>query len=266
MSLLNAPPCPPPIIALAQRMADRGGDILRRYFRATIDVEDKSDLSPVTIADRETEQALRAMIEAEFPDHGILGEEFGGVRLDAEYIWTLDPLDGTAGFITGKPLFGILIGLLKNDVPVLGVIDHPILNERWIGGTGLPATHNGINVSTRPCPDIAEAMLYATTPHMFEGADIDAYGRLCAAVKRPQYGADCYAYGLLASGFVDLVAEATMKPCDYCALAPVVEAAGGIITDWNGEPLGLRSDGRVLAAGDPALHATALAILNGEAA
>ena len=254
-------PCSDAFIALAQRMADASGEILRRYFRTAVAAEYKPDQSPVTIADRETEKTLRGMIEAVFPEHGIIGEEFGETRKDAEYVWTLDPLDGTAAFITGKPLFGTLIGLLQQGVPVLGIIDHPMTRERWIGGRGLAATCNDESVKTRACGDISQAMLYATTPHMFSGDAARAFEHLCQAIKHPQYGADCYAYGLLASGFVDLVAEITMKVCDYCALVPVVEAAGGVITDWSGKPLGLTSDGSVLAAGDGQLHEQALAVL-----
>jgi inositol-phosphate phosphatase/L-galactose 1-phosphate phosphatase/histidinol-phosphatase len=251
----------PELLAFAQRMADESGKILRRYFRNDFAFEDKPDATPVTKADREVEKMLRGMIAAEYPDHGIVGEEFGAVRENAEVVWVLDPIDGTSGFITGKPLFGTLIGCVHKGVPVAGVIDHPALSERWLGGAGTPTTFNGKRVRVRPCARISEAMLYATTPHMFVGGDAYAFEALCEAVKRPQYGADCYAYGLLASGFVDLVVESSMKPSDYCALAPVVAAAGGIITDWEGRPLGLKSDGRVIAAGDARIHARALKIL-----
>jgi inositol-phosphate phosphatase/L-galactose 1-phosphate phosphatase/histidinol-phosphatase len=258
---IAAPVRVPDLIAFAERMADASGEVLRRYFRKDLRFDDKADSTPVTAADREVEKLLRAMIEAQHPDHGIVGEEFGAVREDAETVWVLDPIDGTGGFVTGKPLFGTLIGCLHNGLPVAGVIDHPALNERWVGGEGVPTTFNGKRVRVRPCARISDAMLYATTPHMFVGGDAYAFEALCEAVKRPQYGADCYAYGLLASGFVDLVVEASMKPSDYCALAPVVEAAGGIMTDWDGRPLGLNSDGRVIAAGDERIHARALKIL-----
>lgn len=251
----------PDLIALAERMADESGEILRRYFRQDLRFDDKPDSTPVTAADREVEKLLRHIIETAHPDHGIVGEEFGSVREDAETVWVLDPLDGTGGFITGKPLFGTLIGCVHKGLPIAGVIDHPALRERWIGGEGVPTTFNGKRVRVRPCARISDAMLYATTPHMFVGADAYAFDALCEAVKRPQYGADCYAYGLLASGYVDLVVEASMKPCDYCALAPVVEAAGGVMTDWEGRPLGLKSDGRVIAAGDERIHARTLKIL-----
>jgi inositol-phosphate phosphatase/L-galactose 1-phosphate phosphatase/histidinol-phosphatase len=259
---IAAPVRAPEFLTLAERMADASGEVLRRYFRKDLRFDDKADLTPVTAADREVETLLRGMIEAEHPDHGIVGEEFGAVREDADTVWVLDPIDGTGGFVTGKPLFGTLIGCLHKGVPIAGVIDHPALRERWVGGEGVPTTFNGQRVRARPCARIADAMLYATTPHMFVGGDAYAFDALCEAVKRPQYGADCYAYGLLASGFVDLVVEASMKPSDYCALAPVVEAAGGIITDWAGRPLGLKSDGRVIAAGDARIHARALKILS----
>jgi inositol-phosphate phosphatase/L-galactose 1-phosphate phosphatase/histidinol-phosphatase len=150
---------------------------------------------------------------------------------------------------------------VHNGTPILGVIDHPALGERWTGGAGLPTTFNGKRARVRACPDVSEAMLYATTPHMFKGSDAYAFENLCEAVKQPQFGADCYAYALLASGFVDLVVEADMKPCDYCALSPVVQSAGGIMTDWQGRALGLHSDGRVIATGDERIHAQALKIL-----
>lgn len=249
------------LLALAERMADESGEILRRYFRKDLRFDDKPDSTPVTAADREVEKLLRRRIGEAYPDHGIVGEEFGSIRDDAETVWVLDPLDGTGGFVTGKPLFGTLIGCVRKGLPVAGIIDHPALHERWVGGEGVPTTFNGRRVRVRPCVRISDAMLYATTPHMFVGADAYAFDALCEAVKRPQYGADCYAYGLLASGYVDLVVEACMKPCDYCALAPVVEAAGGIMTDWEGRPLDLKSDGRVIAAGDERIHARALKIL-----
>jgi inositol-phosphate phosphatase/L-galactose 1-phosphate phosphatase/histidinol-phosphatase len=242
-------------------MADESGELLRRRFRAELGFDDKPDSTPVTATDREVETLLRKRIEAAFPGHGIIGEEFDAVRADADYVWVLDPIDGTAGFVTGKPLFGTLIGCVYKGEPLIGVIDHPALSERWVGGTGAPTTLNGKRARTRPCPRISDAMLYATSPYMFVGGDAYAFDALCETVKRPQFGADCYAYGLLASGFVDLVVEASMKPSDYLALAPVVTAAGGLITDWDGRPLGLESDGRVIAAGDARIHARALKIL-----
>ena len=251
-------------LALAESLADAARAVIRRYFRRPLAVEDKSDLSPVTIADREAEAAMRRLIEERFPEHGILGEEHGSVRGDAEHLWVLDPIDGTKSFISGIPLFGTLIALLHRGRPVLGIIDQPILAERWIGAEGRPTTLNGARVETRRCPTLASATLFSTAPEsMFQGADALGFARLRAAVKLTRAGADCYAYAQLASGFIDLVVEGQMKPYDYCALVPVIAGAGGAITDWQGEALGLHSDGRVLACGDPARAAEARALLAG---
>jgi inositol-phosphate phosphatase / L-galactose 1-phosphate phosphatase / histidinol-phosphatase len=247
-------------IELGHRLADAAGAIARRYFRQPIDIDTKPDRTPVTIADREAEATMRAAIERRFPNDGILGEEFGAVRADATRVWVLDPIDGTMSFIAGIPLFGILIALVNDGTPALGIIDQPISRERWVGASGQATNRNGIPVRTRTCSAIDAASLYATSPDMF-GADEPAFGRLKAAVKTARFGADCYAYAQLASGFIDLVVESGLKPYDYCALAPVIAGAGGSITDWHGNELGLRSDGRVIAAGDPALATTARAML-----
>ncbi len=243
---------------LADGLADAAGTVVTRYFRTPMPVESKGDASPVTAADREAERAMRALIEGAHPDHGILGEEFEAVNPGAEFVWVVDPIDGTKSFITGKPLFGTLVALARGGRPVLGIIDQPVLKERWRGIGGRPTTFNGEPARVRPCADLGDAILYATSPHMFEGADAEAFARVAAAVRHPLYGCDCYAYGLLALGHADLVVEASPKPFDYAALVPVVEGAGGIITDWAGEPLTLASDGRVVAAGDRAVHAQAL--------
>ena len=246
---------------LANRLADAAGPILRRYFRSTNPVEYKGDLSPVSAADRGAERAMRDILGAEVPGHGIFGEEFGRERMDAEYVWVLDPLDGTASFVTGKPLFGTLIALTQAGRPVLGVLDQPYLGERWIGVEGRPTLYNGTPVRTRACAAVGDAWLYSTTPQMFEGEAAQPYERLRKQCRRAVFGAECYAYGLLAMGHVDLVVEAELKPYDYCALVPIVEGAGGVMRDWRGEPLTIRSGDRVVAAGDPALLAPALKLL-----
>jgi len=248
---------------LADRMADAAGEVLGHYFRTPMVMESKSDESPVTKADRDAEIAMRVLIEDAHPDHGILGEEFDPVNPGAEFTWVLDPIDGTKSFITGKPLFGTLIALAQGGSPVLGIINQPILTERWRGAKGKPATFNGAPARVRVCDALADAILYATSPHMFEGADAEAFARVRDRVRHPLYGGDCYAYGLLASGHADLVVEASLQPYDYAALVPVVEGAGGIITDWAGEALTLDSDGRVIAAGDARIHAQALSLLQG---
>lgn len=248
---------------VAGRLADAAARVAMKYFRRDLAVDDKTDRSPVTGADREAEAAMRDILGAAFPEHGVYGEELGKVRIDAEYVWVLDPIDGTQSFVTGKPLFGTLIALTRRGVPVLGVMDAPALNERWIGIEGRPTTFNGAPARVRGCAELDQAWLYATSPQMFPGGDFDAFERLRARVRRAVYGAECYAYGLLASGHVDLVAEATMAPYDFLALAPIVAGAGGVITDWGGEPLTLASGSRVLAAGDARIHGPALEALAG---
>jgi len=206
---------------------------------------------------------MRALIEAEYPAHGILGEEHGTVREGADFVWVLDPIDGTKSFISGVPLFGTLIALVHEGRPVLGVIDQPVSRERWRGLDGRPTTFNGESIRTRPCAALAAATLFGGATEQYQGGDAAALARLRASVKLTRFNADCYAYGLVALGFVDCVAEAGMKPYDFCALVPVIAGAGGIVTDWQGRPLDLGSDGRVLAAGDARLHAAALARLGG---
>jgi inositol-phosphate phosphatase / L-galactose 1-phosphate phosphatase / histidinol-phosphatase len=247
---------------LAHRLADRAGEIQRRYFRTPVSVETKPDASPVTIADREAEAAMRELIAASYPGHGILGEEHGGERVDAEFVWVLDPIDGTKSFITGRPLFGTLIALAHQGRPVLGVIDQSILRERWVGVAGEPSAWNGRPIHVRPCPRIEDAVLFVTSPAMFRtGPENDGFGRIQRRVRLPMYGGDCYAYGLLAMGFADLIVEAGLQPYDFMALAPVIEGAGGTLRDWAGRPLDLASGGQVLGAGDPRVAEAARELL-----
>jgi inositol-phosphate phosphatase / L-galactose 1-phosphate phosphatase / histidinol-phosphatase len=241
-------------IDLALALADAAGAVIRRYFRQRVEVIDKPDASPVTIADRDSEAAMRRLIAERFPGHGIFGEEHGSERLDAEYVWVLDPIDGTKSFISGVPLFGTLIALLKGGKPVLGVIDQPVSGERWLGVAGRPSTQNGAPIRTRACESLDAATVFTTSPDMFQGSDAEAFGRVRAGAKLVRYGADCYAYGLCAMGFVDAVVEASLKPYDFCALIPIIEGAGGIVTDWQGRRPGLVTDGRILACGDVVLH------------
>lgn len=249
-------------LALAGALAEAAGAAIRPYFRRPLAIEDKADLTPVTAADRAAEAAMRRLIERHFPDHGIIGEEYGPLRPDAEFVWVLDPIDGTKSFISGVPLFGTLIALTRGGRPFLGVIDQPVSGERWLGAVGRPTTLNGAAIRCRGCPGLAPATLFATTPDMFAGPAAAAFARVAAAVKLVRFGADCYAYGLVAAGFVDLVLEAGLKPYDFCAVIPIVEGAGGVATDWRGNSLGLASDGRVLVAGDRRAHSAALALLD----
>jgi inositol-phosphate phosphatase/L-galactose 1-phosphate phosphatase/histidinol-phosphatase len=258
---MQARTCPPDLISFAEHLADVAGAVVRRHFRnPALTVEAKPDLSPVTDADRAIEEALRAEVARAHPGHGFVGEEFEPVEPDAEHVWVVDPIDGTKAFLAGKPTFGTLIALLRQGKPLLGVIDHPALGERWIGASGHPTTHNGKTVQARRCPELKAAVLYASSPEMFKGAERDRFEALRSSVRVNGWGTDCLAYGLLASGFVDLVAESSMGPHDFLPLVPVVEGAGGRITDWEGRALGLTvgTKGRVLAAGDPQLHEQAL--------
>jgi inositol-phosphate phosphatase/L-galactose 1-phosphate phosphatase/histidinol-phosphatase len=204
---------------------------------------------------------MRQLIAARFPTHGIFGEEFGREREGADFTWVLDPIDGTKSFISGVPLFGTLIALAYQGRPILGIIDQPILRERWIGASGHPTTFNGAAIRVRPCPALAVATVFSTSPDMFKGDDALAHARVAAGAKLMRFGADCYAYGLLAHGFIDLVIEASLKPYDFSAMLPIVEGAGGIASDWRGAPLTLASDGRVLVAGDRRAHEAALRLL-----
>jgi len=249
-------------LAFAHELADRAGEVLRRHYRAPIAVDYKADESPVTIADREAERVMRDLIRSRFPEHGIEGEEFASEHGEAELVWNLDPIDGTKAFLVGRPTFGTLISLLHQGRPILGIIDQCISHERWVGALGEPSTCNGAAIRVRPCPDLGHAVLSTTSPQMFKTVDEQAaLTRVEQAVSFAVYGGDCYAYGLLAMGFADLVVEADLDLHDFAALVPVIEGAGGIITDWQGRPLGPGSDGRVVAAGDRRVHAQALELL-----
>lgn len=254
---------PEAYVALAGRLADASGAVIQRYFRQPLAVDDKPDSSPVTIADREAEAAIRDILAHEVPAHGVFGEEHGLDRVDAEHVWVIDPIDGTKSFVSGVPLFGTLIALLHRGRPVLGIIDQPILGERWTGVVGGATTMNGRPVRTRPCAGLDAAILTATSPDMFAGADRSAFERVRDAARIVRYGLDCYAYGMIALGHVDLVVESSLQPYDYCALGPVIEGAGGRVSDWSGRPMDLASDGRLVGAGDSRVHAAALALLGG---
>ena len=252
-------------LALAEELAEASAPIIRKWFRSGAVVEDKADASPVTQADREAEAAMRAIIAASFPEHGIIGEEHGTEGGEADYVWVLDPIDGTKRFVAGQPWFGTLIALTHLGRPILGIIDIPLLAQRWVGAEGRPSLLRGedgtFEVRTRSCASLEAAILSSTSPDMFTGAATAAFDRLRGAVKYALYGGDCFSYGTLASGRLDLVVEAAMGVYDFMALVPVVEGAGGRITDWQGRPLTLASGDQVLAAGDPGLHAAAMARL-----
>lgn len=253
-------PCPAEYIDLARRLADRAGEVIRPYYRQKLDIVEKDDLSPVTVADQNAEAAMRELIEKEFPAHGIYGEEYGQVRTDAEYVWVLDPIDGTHSFISGCPTFTTLIGLCQNGVPVAGVMYQAISGERWIGANGA-CELNGEKITTRACSRVDQASLFSWGAELFGCDRPRQYRALYDRARRKRFGYDSYAYGLLAHGFADIIADFDMKPYDYCALVPIVSSAGGRISDWDGNPLTLENSGNVLAAGSADLHKQVLEIL-----
>ena len=252
-------------IECALRLADAAGSAIRPLFRGDWSHEQKKDRTFVTEADRAAEAAMRSIIEKQFPSDGIVGEEYGLRNEGAGRQWVLDPIDGTTSFIAGRPIFGTLIALLQDGWPVLGVIDQPILNERWVGVIGEGTTFNGKPVRCSPCGELSQAVLATTTPHQFSGDDVDAFMGVAKAVAERKiiYGGDCYNYALCASGHVDLVVEANLQLYDYAALVPIVEGAGGTMSDWQGHPLDAGSDGRVIALGDPARLEDVLEAMSG---
>ena len=256
--------CPGEFLAFAHRLADRAGEISLGAFRQGLSVERKADRTPVTEADRGAEAALRQMVNAAYPAHGIVGEEYGSERADAEFVWVFDPIDGTKAFITGNPQFGNLIALMQDGRPVLGVINMPAMGDRWLGAQGHPTTFRdrlGERVCrTRSCASLAEATFKTISPSMFRGRE-ELHRRLTDSVQLALYGGDCFSYGQVAAGWVDLVIEAGLGVYDYLALVPVVEGAGGLMCDWQGNRLSLKSDGRVICLGDPGLGDEVLELL-----
>lgn len=246
-----------------QELADVAGGIALTYFRSSVDFERKQDLTPVTIADRAIEAELRRLISARFPDHGVLGEEMGSTPGD-RYTWYLDPIDGTKSFISGMPLFGTLVALAdeRNGAVVAGMIDMPALAERWYGTPRGGATFNGKPAKVSRTARLEDAQIYTSSPDFFTPQDWARYDLLSKKAMFRRFGGDCYQYGLLASGHCDLVVETSLKSFDFMALIPVVEGAGGVIRDWDGQPLTPDSDGRVIAAANDGLLKQALAVLN----
>ena len=251
-------------IVAAEEAATAAGHVIRPWFRAGIPATQKPDASPVTIADREAERAIRAVLTKHFPDHGRLGEEEGLENAASGLRWVFDPIDGTRAFITGRPTFGTLIALLEDEVPILGVIDQPITGERWVGVRGSATRFSGAlggTAGTRRGVELADAELSSTGPGYFDAGEYARFTNLSREVKRVYWGGDCYAYGLLALGQIDIVAEAKLKVWDWAALVPVIEGAGGSLTDWHGRPLRAGGDGTALALGDPSLLGPVVAAL-----
>jgi myo-inositol-1(or 4)-monophosphatase len=259
-------------IAFANRLADAAGAVIRPYFRQRIDVADKRPIldgkpvfDPVTEADKNAETAIRAIIDRERPEDGILGEEHGEKKGTNGLRWVLDPVDGTRTFIAGRHEWGCLIALEKDSRPILGIIDQPVLGERFVGANGRAELHSGGAVTplrTRTGTQMADAILCATHPDAFYGeGERPAFRRVERAVRMTRWGGDCYIFGALALGFVDLIVETTFHRWDVAALIPVVEGAGGVITNWQGGDCS--AGGQVLAAGDARLHAEAMTLLAG---
>ena len=232
--------------------ADVAGTIALTYFRKNLAIDDKQDRSPVTQADKEIEHELRRRIKNKFPDHGIIGEEFGTENPDATFVWVLDPIDGTRAFMMGKPLFGSIIGLLHHGTPVMGLIDQPYTKERWIGVTGRRAEHNGDLIHVAAPRSLKAARLITGSPEMFE-QDAATYDALRHAARWQQYGCDCYAYGLLAMGCADVVVEQCLKIWDAVGIVPIVTGAGGFVSDWNNRPIDRSFDGRLICASSESL-------------
>ncbi len=252
-------------LAFGEKLADAARAVTLKYFRVPLDVEHKpgkGDFDPVTRADREAETAIRDLIATTYPDHGILGEEHGSDTRGANSIhWVIDPIDGTRAFISGLPLWGTLIALNDGAHPVLGIVDLPATGERFVGGPRL-ARLGDRDLKVRSCPSLAAATLSTTAPDLFAtDRDRAAFMEVAGRVRLTRYGYDCYAYCMVAAGFIDLVVESGLEAYDVQALIPLIEAAGGIITSWDGGPA--QNGGRIIAAGDKQVHAEALSILNG---
>jgi len=252
------------LLSVANALADAAAAQSMRHFRTPLEVISKDDQSPVTLADRAAESAMREILAAQSPQDGIYGEEHGRERLDADRVWVLDPIDGTRSFITGSPLWGTLIGVVERGSVRLGLVDMPVLGERWWGvsdDSGRLALRNGRPVRASACTQVEAARIVTTSPDIFGADDWQAFDRLSKRCAMRRFGGDCYGYAQLAGGTIDLVVETGLQPYDYLGPAGLIEAAGGVITDWEGRPLGLASDGRVIAAATPELHRAALALL-----
>ncbi len=250
--------------SFVDQLASVSGDTILPFFRTSLAIENKKTggFDPVTAADRAAEHAMRALIRRTFPDHGILGEEYGPERTDAEYVWVLDPIDGTKAFISGMPAWGTLIGLMRFGEPVFGMMHQPFIRERFSGDGGAasyrgPAGNRDLGV--RECGSLGDAVLYTTSPLLMNETDRATFRKVENAAKLSRYGGDCYAYCMLAAGQIDLIIETEIKPHDIVALIPIVTGAGGIITTWENEPA--QAGGRIVVAGDARVHRAALAML-----
>ena len=253
--------------AFVDELATVSGDTILPFFRTSLGVENKGgggSFDPVTAADRSAEVAMRTLIRRNFPDHGIVGEEYGIERADAEYVWVLDPIDGTKSFITGMPAWGTLVGLTRGGNPVYGMMHQPFTRERFTGDGGQsryrgPAGERELHV--RRCAQLSDAIVMTTSPLLMKASDRRAFSKVEQMARLSRYGGDCYAYCMLAAGHVDLVIETELKPYDILPLIPIIAGAGGMVTDWDGSSP--NAGGRIIAAGDARIHEAAMAILKG---
>ena len=233
-----------------------------KYFRSDLQVTDKGDSSPVTSADKLIESLLRVRIRSEFPDHGIIGEEEANENLISKYRWVIDPIDGTRSFITGNPLFGTLLGLVTEDEFLLGLMDLPMSQERWWATLDGGSFYKGKRCATSSTQKIEESRLVCTSPAILSTKELKQFQNLAKSVRVERYGGDCFNYGALACGWVELVAEASLQFYDIAALVVIIQEAGGIVTDWSGDPVRMGWDGTVLAAANLELYEQALELLN----
>ena len=247
-------------------LATASGDTILPFFRTALAIDNKKSggFDPVTVADRAAEDAMRALIRQNFPEHGILGEEYGTERGDAEYVWVLDPIDGTKSFISGMVAWGTLIGLMRFGEPIFGMMHQPFTRERFSGDGGAsryqgPGGDRDLHV--RPCPGLSDAVLFTTSPLLMNTDDRSTFAGVENKVKLSRYGGDCYAYCMLAAGHIDLIIETEIKPHDIVPLIPIIAGAGGIVTTWENGPA--HAGGRIVAAGDKRVHQAALALLGG---
>ncbi|MGE4371871.1 MAG: histidinol-phosphatase [Xanthobacter sp.] len=246
-------------------LAAQSGQVILPYFRTAMRMDDKGGaygFDPVTEADRAAEKVLRDMIGAAFPDHGIIGEEFDALAGHSDYVWVLDPIDGTKSFVSGMPAWGTLIGLLKAGAPLYGMMHQPFIGESFYGDS-TKAHYRGPAgaraLQTRACARLEDAVLFTTSPRLMNEADRVIFSTVEDQVRLSRYGGDCYAYCMLAAGQVDLVIETELKLHDIAALIPIIEGAGGVITTWEGESPA--KGGRIVAAGSRAVHEQALKML-----
>lgn len=252
------------IAASAAQITEAASAVPMRHFRkGGLGIQSKADDSPVTIADRATEQAIRDAIGARFPGHGVYGEEFGISGSMDGPAWIIDPIDGTRFFLSGYPGFGMLLGYLEGGVPQVGVVRMPALNETFVGLRGGAATLNGAMVRTRTTTALDAAVVFVNEAERTMALDADLFARLCRVGHTRRMSYDCYPHALVAAGQIDVVTDVGLEPYDFLPLIPLIEAAGGVITDWSGAPLGMGSDGRVVTAATPDLHRQMLEVLNG---